>query len=350
MKYFSLAFLLSLYVFAPFQMEAQDSTSVDSAFAQKMDDAWSEVKQAFSNKKIDQDSLQKQYADEFFEYYLEHPNTKTGKNAISDAITMWGNTGSVENLNEVIQNIDYSSDLWTRILRSTSNAFHRREDKSWEDNFLPMLKELKTKITSPKGKSQALIQLGDHYLGKNQKEKAKSYYRQIISMDASTFYVTKAKGNVKEINTLGIGMKAPDFTAQSMEGNDISLSDMNDKVVLLAFWATWCGPCKPEIPHLKNLNDTFPEDQLQVIGIALDQQTDTLKKFIAEKKMDWPQIQQQEKWQGEIAQLYNANRIPRSFVINENREIVAKDLRGDDLENKVLTVINGKAQGEDEPK
>ncbi len=350
MKHFSLAFLLSLFIISPLDSKAQDSTNVDSAFIKKMDNAWSEVRQAFSHKQIDQDSLQKQYADEFFEYYLKHPDTQAGKKAIRGAFSMWGNTGSVEKANTAMQHISYDSDLWNHIIRSTSNSYYRNKEKSWKEDFLPTIKELKTKITNPAGKSQILLQLADHHEDEGQTEQAKDYYQQIVSIEASDFFVQKAKGYLHEINNLGVGMQAPDFTAQSLEGNEVSLSEMDDKVVLLAFWATWCGPCKPEIPHLKNLNDTFSEDQLQIIGIALDQQTDTLKKFIDDKKLDWPQIQQQKKWKGEIAQLYNANRIPRSFIINENGEIVAKDLRGDDLENKVSAVINGKAQNEDKTK
>lgn len=333
MRYLYTVILLALFALSPLQLQGQQQAEIDSSFEAKMDRAWAEI------RKNNSDSLQKAVAAEFFQYSRDHPNTKTASNALKSAFVMWGNTGSAAEAEQAMKYLDDDSKIWGSALNSISNAYARSENKSWDEDYIPLVKKLSSRLTHPVAKSQALMKLGDYHLRNQQEKKAKTYYRKIVSLNAKDFFVQKAKGNLKEINSLRVGLQAPDFTAQTLAGNTFRLSNSEAKVVLLEFWATWCGPCKPQIPHLKKLHQQYSDKQLRIIGISLDRETQSLKEFIAEENISWPQIQQQKAWKGKIAKQYNANHIPRTYIITGSGEIAAKDLQGEELEEKVSEVI-----------
>ncbi|NGP88852.1 TlpA family protein disulfide reductase [Fodinibius halophilus] len=336
MRYLNSTILITIFLLCSFQLKAQKATEVDSSFQSKIDEAWAEIRDNNS------DSLQNKYANQFYNYYKEHPQTKTGKEAIKSAFMMWGNTGAAVKADQALQHISYDSKLWSAIINSVSNAYHRSDEREWETDFVDLAHKLINNIPDPKSKSAILMKLADFHLYKKHHEKAEKLYKKIINLEGSEFYVNNAKGNLHEINNLGVEKKAPDFTASTLNGDKFTLSEETEKVVLLEFWATWCGPCKPQIPHLKKLHKKYPEEELQIVGIALNKNTDTLQEFIDNESMNWPQIQQEKKWKGKVAKLYNANRIPRTFIIDENGNIVAKDLRSEKLEEKISAVIKAK--------
>lgn len=133
-------------------------------------------------------------------------------------------------------------------------------------------------------------------------------------------------------------VKVKDFTARDIEGNKVSLSSYSDKVVVLDFWATWCPPCRKEIPHLIDIKKTFKNKKFEIISVALERGSDNAAvKFVKDKKMDWVHIIDKQKGQ-ELAEAYNIKYIPTMFVI-QNGEVVATGLRGDDLKNKLKELL-----------
>ena len=114
---------------------------------------------------------------------------------------------------------------------------------------------------------------------------------------------------------------APVFTARDLDGRDISLASLRGKVVLVNFWATWCGPCRAEIPDLVALQEKY-RDQLQIIGISQDEApVDLVRRFAADHHMNYPVVMSTP----EIEKLFpGVNALPTSFIVDRESRIVQK--------------------------
>lgn len=130
-------------------------------------------------------------------------------------------------------------------------------------------------------------------------------------------------------------------------GEPISLEQYKGKVVLLDFWATWCGPCIRELPNVKKVYEDFHEDGFEIVGISLDKSTKTLDTFLKKNDMPWPQIADGKGWKARVAKLYGVNSIPMTYLINREGKIVLggkKDsakLRGSRLYQSIEDLVRG---------
>ena len=141
-----------------------------------------------------------------------------------------------------------------------------------------------------------------------------------------------------------VGQKAPEFSAPSPDGKQISLKESLGKVTIIDFWASWCGPCRKENPNVVALYNEFHTQGLNIIGVSLDRpgQADKWKKAIADDKLTWNQVSNLKFWEEPIAATYGVKSIPATFILDANGVIVAKDLRGDALKAKVKELLTAK--------
>lgn len=114
------------------------------------------------------------------------------------------------------------------------------------------------------------------------------------------------------------------------------------KVVLIDFWATWCGPCRKEMPNIVSLYNKYKDRGFEIIGISLDNDEDSWKNGVANLNMTWPQFSDLGGWKGKAATSYQINRIPQTFLLDRDGTIVAVDLREESLENKIEELLKGK--------
>jgi peroxiredoxin len=147
------------------------------------------------------------------------------------------------------------------------------------------------------------------------------------------------KSEENEKNTT-IGAKAPNFSGPNPNGENIALNDMLGKATLVDFWAAWCRPCRAENPNIVAVYKKYHDKGLNVVGVSLDKTAEAWKKAIADDGLEWNHISNIAYFNDPIAKMYNVNAIPAAFLLDENGVIVAKNLRGPALEQKVAELLN----------
>ena len=139
-----------------------------------------------------------------------------------------------------------------------------------------------------------------------------------------------------------IGALAPDFRLADTSGNKIALSDLKGKYVLLDFWAAWCGPCRQENPNVVQAFKTYKNDGFTVFGVSLDREKRSWLKAINDDNLQWQHVSDLKYWGSEAAILYGITSIPRNFLLNPSGKIIGRDLRGQDLLDKLEELFPAK--------
>jgi thiol-disulfide isomerase/thioredoxin len=152
-------------------------------------------------------------------------------------------------------------------------------------------------------------------------------------------YVIKLKEIVESLKRTAIGVVAPDFTMNDPEGKPIQLSSLRGKVVLIDFWASWCGPCKKENPELVKLYQKYHGKGFEILGVSLDKSKDDWVKAIKDDQLTWLHVSDLQFWQNAAARLYAINGIPLSFLLDKDGKIVAKGLTPDQIAEKLDKIL-----------
>ena len=139
---------------------------------------------------------------------------------------------------------------------------------------------------------------------------------------------------------VAIGAIAPDLEFPDPSGKMRKLSDLRGKVVLLDFWASWCGPCRRENPNVTNIYSKYHDKGFEVFSVSLDSDAASWKRAIEADKLVWPNhVSDLKKWQSQAAAIYGVRSIPSTFLLDKEGRIVKRDLRGADLENAVRQLV-----------
>ena len=115
------------------------------------------------------------------------------------------------------------------------------------------------------------------------------------------------------------------FTA--LDGTEVDLAKMRGKVVLIDFWATWCGPCVQEVPNLVKAYENLHSKGFEIVGVSLDQDKAKLESFLKEKGMTWPQYFDGKGWQNEISSRFSIQSIPAMWLIDKKGMLVSTSAR-----------------------
>jgi peroxiredoxin len=151
------------------------------------------------------------------------------------------------------------------------------------------------------------------------------------------------KERVVVMKAVAVGQKAPDFTLSDVDGKPVALSSkIGSKLLLIDFWAAWCNPCRQENPNVVKVYNEFHKKGFDVMGVSLDKTKEAWTKAIADDKLTWTHVSDLQYWNNAAARLYAVNSIPANFLLDETGKIIGKNLRGQDLYNKVNEVLGVK--------
>lgn len=156
--------------------------------------------------------------------------------------------------------------------------------------------------------------------------------------------ITKAQSETKATSYAELGLVMgkpfPELVLKTTDGGTLNTRDLKGKVVLVDYWATWCGPCVREIPTMLATYERFHAQGFEVVGISLDEDTAACAAFVAEKKLPWKQSCDGKGWQGDAAQRFAVDSIPATFLIAKDGTLAAVDLRGEALTAAVETALS----------
>ena len=235
------------------------------------------------------------------------------------------------------QQMDLAAEIKNGEWSEEEKAAKLKAYEAIEENGVEIMKEAaKANITNAVGVT--LLKSYYYYMDVEELDPLMPQIPATYDNDAA---INRIKGNVEKMKKTAVGQKFTDFEMNDPEGNPVKLSDYvgKGKVVLVDFWASWCGPCRREMPNLVELYKQYKGKNFEIVGVSLDRDNDSWKKAIKDLGITWPQMSDLKFWDCEGAKLYAVSSIPHTMLVDGEGTILARGLHGDQLKEKVAEVL-----------
>ena len=214
---------------------------------------------------------------------------------------------------------------------SLINVFNASRNKliTYTDTYL---KEKSTSAVS----AFVLFQLNKLYGGVNAIEER---YNSLKPSAKNIVYAKEVEKIISMAKIGAVGSMAVDFTQADTASKPVSLSQFKGKYVLIDFWASWCRPCRAENPNVVSAYQTYKDKNFTVLGVSLDQQKANWVQAINADKLTWSHVSDLQYWNNAVAKIYGIQSIPANILIGPDGKIIGKDLRGEDLQQKLKELL-----------
>lgn len=180
----------------------------------------------------------------------------------------------------------------------------------------------------------ALI-INDHFAKDLPLQELETLYNRLSERVKKSNLGEKIRKTLASLHATGIGQIAPDFTLQTPEEKDLSLSSLRGKCVLIDFWASWCGPCIRELPNIKKVYEKFHDKGFEVISVSLDDKKANWTNAIQKHQIPWLHVSSLKGWKCPVAKMYNVTGVPAMYLLDAEGRIVSDNARGEALEIEV---------------
>ncbi|MBC8600647.1 AhpC/TSA family protein [Parabacteroides acidifaciens] len=215
-----------------------------------------------------------------------------------------------------------------------NTVFQENADKVFEDGY-----DIDSLIAKYPDSPAAAFYLYRYFTYQLPLDDLKTTRARISPALADCPYVKDLDGIIKQLENVQIGKTAPEFSLPDTAGVSVSLSDFRGKYVLLDFWASWCPPCRRENPNVVKAFNEYKDKNFTIIGISLDKDKSKWLKAIADDNLTWTHLSDLKYWDSEIPALYGVRGIPANVLLDPDGVIIAKNITGEDLHQKLKEVI-----------
>ena len=269
----------------------------------------------------------------FYTQYPNHPKAAEARRRELDmlrvAVLQLGNTNKLADLEareqEKLKDPNLSENeryqLRLQAVNRTLMAARGEDEPAMLSKMEKSARELIKEYPKKAEGYQLLVQVA----GQSDEGKMRDLAKEIVASEAPEDAKESAQGLLKKMDSLG---KPLDIKFTAVDGREVDVAQMPGKVVLIDFWATWCGPCVGEVPHVLEVYHDLHDKGFEIVGISFDQDKKKLEDFVGDKQMKWPQYFDGKGWGNKFGRQYGINSIPTMWLVDKKGNLRMMEARG----------------------